>query len=1271
MDFYKIQEKETNRKDQPKELIIYPNFQVAKTKDLMVRGKSFYAIWDDNKQIWSTNEYDVQRLVDEELYLYAQERQRSYDGYVFVKYLKDFSSHMWEDFQKYVSKLSDSSHQLDEKVTFLNDDIRREDHVSKRLPYSLEKKDTPAYNELVTTLYDPEEREKFEWAIGSIIAGDSKYIQKFIVFYGEAGSGKSTMLNIIQQIFAGYYSVFEAKALTGSNNQFSTAAFKDNPMVGIQHDGDLSRIEDNTKLNSIISHEEMIINEKHKASYSTRINCFLFMGTNQPVKITDAKSGLLRRLIDVSPSGRKLSVKRYDQIINRILFEIGGIAQHCLDLYLELGRDFYNSYRPFLMMQNTDIFFNFVEENYFIFRDEDGVTLKRAWDMYKEYCEDASVPFKLSKMKFKYELRNYFQEFNEREYVEGERMRNYYSGFLVSKFTLGKEEEDNDILIDLDVQPSLFDEECADLPAQYATETGAPEKKWEKVKTKLKDLDTSRLHYVLLDEGHIVIDFDIKDASGEKNLEKNLKEALKWPLTYTEVSKSGKGIHLHYIYDGDPTLLSRQFDKDIEVKVFTGNASLRRQLTKCNNLPTAHISSGLPMKGEKMINFEGVKSEKKLRELIERNLAKEIHAGTKPSVDFIFKILDDAYHSDLKYDVTDMRPKILAFANNSTNQSAACVETVSKMQFKSDEISPNDGIEDDSPLIFFDVEVFPNLFVVVWKKENGAPVKMINPTSKEIEELLTFKLVGFNCRRYDNHILYARYMGYSNKELFVLSQRIINGSKNCMFGEAYNISYTDVYDFASAVNKKSLKKWEIDLDIHHQELGLPWNKPVDESLWNKVADYCVNDVVATEAVFKHLSGDWAARQILAELSGMSVNDTTNTHTTRIVFGKDKNTQGSLVYTDLNDIFPGYEFDHGKSIYKGIEVGEGGYVYAEPGMYGDVALLDISSMHPTSIVELNLLGPYTKNFEDLKEGRVAIKRGDTEKLKTILGGKFIPFLEDVKGNNPKFTLTDVSNGLKTAINSVYGLTSAHFENPFKDPRNKDNIVAKRGALFMVELQLAVQEKGWTVAHIKTDSIKIPDANQEIIDFIFEMGKKYGYEFEHEATYNKFCLLNDSTYVAFDKNWTATGTQLIHPYVFKKLFSKDDIQLKDMIEARFVKVGNMVLDMNEKLKEGDHDYHFIGKAGCFCPIKPGKGGGELLRENEEKYTAIQGTKGYRWLEYEMVKEMGLEDDIDISYFNNLADKAFDAIAEFGDAEWFVSNAPYEKPPFEGPYTKGEKK
>ena len=211
---------------------------------------------------------------------------------------------------------------------------------------------------------------------------------------------------------------------------------------------------------------------------------------------------------------------------------------------------------------------------------------------------------------------------------------------------------------------------------------------------------------------------------------------------------------------------------------------------------------------------------------------------------------------------------------------------------------------------------------------------MINPKPSEIEELIRFRLVGFNCRRYDNHILYARLMGYTNEQLYNLSQRIINGEKNAMFGEAYNLSYTDVYDFAAT--KQSLKKCEIELGIHHQELGLPWDQPVPEERWIEVAEYCDNDVIATEATFNHLKGDWTARQILADVAGMSVNDTTNSLTTRIIFGKNRKPQDQFNYRDLsqpvgpehyNELVRAYgktEFrifdDKGQPIYQTYHVG---------------------------------------------------------------------------------------------------------------------------------------------------------------------------------------------------------------------------------------------------------------------------------------------------------------------------------------------------------------
>lgn len=1278
----------------------------------MIRGGDFYAIWLEERGLWSTDEHDVLELIDRELDKYVEENRKKFDSDVRIKilYMWDASSGMIDAWHKYCQKqMRDSFVSLDDNLIFSNHATTKKDYASRKLPYPLEKGDITAYDKLMSVIYSEEERRKIEWAIGSIVQGDSKRIQKFLVLYGAAGTGKSTVLNIIQQLFEGYYSVFDAKALGSSNNSFALEAFKSNPLIAIQHDGDLSRIEDNTRLNSLVSHEMMTVNEKFKSAYASRFKSFLFLGTNKPVKITDAKSGLMRRLIDVSPSGNKLNFKEYRAVMKQIGFELGAIAYHCKEVYLS-NPGMYDDYIPLTMLGASNDFYNFMVDFYHVFSRDDETTLKAAWEMYSTYCDEAKVAYPFTQRVFKEELKNYFKDFKERFSLDdGSRVRSFYTGFRHEKFgNAEKKKEESVELIDFKDQHSIFDVLGSGYPAQYASEEETPTKKWENVTTVLFDIDTSKLHYVKIPENYIVVDFDIKDENGKKSLAKNMEEAIKFPPTYSELSKSGEGIHLHYYYDGDVSKLSRVYDDDIEVKVFTGNSSLRRKLTKCNDIPIATINSGLPLKGKKMINFEGVKNEKALRTLIKKNLNKEIHPATKPSIDFIFKILEDAYDSGIHYDVSDMFNQVVIFASESTNQSDYCLKLVKDMKFKSEDMSTPEV--SNKGLIFYDVEVFPNLFIVNWKfqGEDQKIVRMINPDSRMIEDLLQFNLIGFNCRRYDNHILYGALLGYSNMELYKLSQKIINVGKDCFFAEAYNISYTDIYDFSAT--KKSLKKWQIELGITHKELGLPWDQPVPEDRWVEVAEYCDNDVIATEALFNHLKSDFLARQILADVADMTVNDTTNTLTTRIIFGKDRSPQKKFNYRDLGDIsdktsvlgkgfdpmynsfdskgrpiFGGYTYNFGKSIYRGEDVGEGGYVYAEPGMYTDIAVLDIASMHPSSIVAEKLFGDeYTEKFNDILQARIAIKHKDFDTAKKMLGGKLAPYLED------ESSASGLSQALKIAINSVYGLTSANFDNSFRDIRNKDNIVAKRGALFMVNLKHEVQDRGFTVAHIKTDSIKIPNATEDIINFVMEYGKAYGYNFEHESTYEKMCLVNDAVFIAKDEGkWSATGTQFAVPYVFKKLFDRDNpIVFDDLCETKSVTTA-LYLDMNESLpdvtayeKELDklmkevknseslddevkkkidylkdeiakgHEYIFVGRVGRFTPIKEGCNGGLLVREKDGKYNSASGAKGFRWLEAEMVKGTEKENDVDVAYYNRLVDTAIDTLKKFGDVEWFIS-------------------
>lgn len=1286
LDFLRIMERKSRSVTE-----IYPAFRIDKRSDLLTRGSDFYAVWNEETGLWSTNEIDALTMIDRELDAYAEEWQKKYEEKPRVLHCCLSSTKMVNSFHDYCkNQLRDSNHSivLDQKLIFANQKTKKRDYASKTLPYPLEEGSYEAYDKLMNVLYSPEERAKIEWAIGSIVTGDSISIQKFVVLYGAAGTGKSTVLNIIQQLFDGYYAVFDAKALGSANDAFALEPFKASPLVGIQHDGDLSRIEDNTRLNSLVSHESLTVNEKHKSLYSSKFGTFLFMGTNKPVKITDAKSGLIRRLIDVSPTGAKVSLKEYRQLMKQISFELGAIAWHCREVYLD-NPNKYDDYVPLSMMSASNDFYNYVSEFYMTFKKENGTSLKQAWELYKQYCDYAKVMYPFSQRVFKEELKNYFKEFEERHTLDdGTRVRNYYSIFKTDKFEDEKTEEPKQKKksaewLKFDDQPSLLDDVLKDYPAQYANMDGSPTFKWDNVRTTLKDLDTRRLHYSLVPENHIVIDFDIRDKNGKKSLEKNLEEANKWPPTYAELSKSGEGIHLHYIYKGDPTKLSRIYDDQIEVKVFTGKSSLRRQLTKCNDIPIATINSGLPMKGDKkVVSQDVIMNDRGLRTFIKRNLAKEYHAYTKPSIDFIFDQLEKQYASGKPYDVSDLEQDVITFASMSTNQSDYCLRKVAEMHFKSDEPS-EPYVDAEKPIAIFDIEVFPNKLYINWKKYgDGVPmVRWINPQPEQVESLFRdYNVIGFNNRRYDNHICFARMQGDTIEELYERSKRIINKDQGAFVREAYNISYTDIYDFSA--KKQSLKKWEVELGIHHMELGLPWDQPVPDELDKEVSEYCDNDVISTEALFNHLSGDWTARLILADVAGMTPNDTTNSLTQKIIFGNERNPQSSFNYRFMGDtsdvakeyddislfdskgrpVFKGYKFDKGKSYYLGEEVGEGGWVYSNPGMYGRVITYDIASMHPSSIIAENLFGPYTQRFKDILDARIAIKHKDFDKAKTMLNGALARHLED------ESSAKALAQALKIAINSVYGLTSASFDNPFRDKRNVDNIVAKRGALFMINLKNEVERLGYTVVHVKTDSIKIADPDEYIQHWVYEYGKLYGYNFEIEHIFEKICLFNKAVYIAktaeddpeMPSTWTGTGDQVKEessPYVFKKLFSKQPIEFDDMCEVMSVTTA-LYLDMNESLPEGEHSYRFVGRVGQFTPMKPGCGAGILVREGKDKngnqkFDSASGAKGYRWMESEMVKSLNLTDQIDRSYYDKQVDAVVEEMKKFGDVEQFISD------------------
>ena len=1321
----------------------------------MVRGKEFYAFYDETTGLWSTDMPKLYEMIDSQTWEYAKkDKGEQYlndreHGAVIVE-ISDSSNTLSVEFDRFCKSMGNHWHPLDQKMLFSNSEVKRSDYASKTLDYPLQECPTPYYEALTDVLYLPDEREKWEWAVGCMIAGDQRKIQKMFAFYGEPGTGKSTIIGkiIADTIMGGYefgYATkFEANLLCGGND-FGTDFLENDSVLVYDDDAEMGMITVRSTLNKIISHEPIRVNAKFKRPFITKPNCIMFVGTNDPIQLSP-NSGMKRRLIDIRPTGNLVDHETYDNCMEHIQFEKSGIAWRCLQTYKKLGKGHYDHYIAEDMMARTSPFHNFVIEN--VMELKDGISLAAAYDLYLRYADMCKFKNELVRYKFRDTLKLYFDKYEDTK----------FSGFKWEKIGKKIPEQvtvDVNNWLEFNCTRSDFDEAYANQPAQYANEAGLPGRKWENVKTTLFDLDTSKLHYVKMPLNVICIDFDIKGPDGSKSLELNMEAASKFPPTYAELSKSGCGIHLHYIYTGgDPAELSKFFDSNVEIKVFSGNASLRRQLTRCNDLPIAEINSGLPLKevkGGKMIDWEGFKNEKALRKTIinamlnvepenEEDYGKiypNLDPHHKPTIDFINHILDEAYESGLSYDLrTDLAHDILAFAMRSNNKKDYCVEVVSSMRMCSKDVLEKEKedkfVDPNAPIVIFDVEVAPSYdqyieycekngipynvkvlpkgvtpetpahFLICWKflGKDKAVQKMLDPKPEAVEKLFKYNLIGFNNRDYDNHMIWAAAQGYTPKELYRLNYRIIvEKDRGAKFGPAYNISKTDIFDFASADNKQGLKKWEIELGIDHLEWDRPWYEPIPDDRLIDWVNYCSNDVVSTEEVFYHLEEDYESREILAMFAGGTTNDTTNTLTTKLLTHDIDDPQSQYIYTDLSTIFPGYEhhpegipkelystepgtkISTRKSIYLGEDPSEGGYANCpKPDVYFNVGLYDIVSMHPHSAIFLKIFGPIiTARFENLVEARVAIKHikeiGDEaykealRRMDAIKEGSsaiLVNILQGLSGKALKKKCKAIATALKTAINSVYGLTSAKFDNKLRDPRNVDNIVAKYGALFMITLKHKIQEMGYTVVHIKTDSIKIANADEKVEKFIMDFGKKYGYTFEKEAVYSKMCIVDDAQYIAFeveadgekldgtkvdadgnrnDPFWTVTGAKFAPKYLFKTLFTHEPVEFKDFAETKSVQDSAIYICSGESRR-------FVGRVGSFVAVKEGFGG-DLMRVKGDKESHVTGTKGWLWNEANIIKNDPSR--LNLDYYRKQCDDAVAAIEKFYPFDEFVGCDP----------------
>jgi hypothetical protein len=266
-----------------------------------------------------------------------------------------------------------------------------------------------------------------------------------------------------------------------------------------------------------------------QASYSARADAVLFIGTNQPGEITDAKSesfGIDR----YSSNRRENSTRHYNTLLDEILRARAPLSSLSDGIFVN-GQNHYNGYRPLEMMLQTDIFFNFIEA-YDIFKQQ-TTPLKQAYGLYKEYCDETGIerPLPMYKIRKSCEITSTTSKIEE---VEGN-CSQFIFRFNAEKFKAPKLDDDLPAF-SLVVRRRNH----SSTPSSRTARPGWPkqrfQQKWANVKKKLLDIDTSSF-YVKVPKKLIVID-DLKETNGHPS-RANLEAQV--VVQRMQSSQSGKG----------------------------------------------------------------------------------------------------------------------------------------------------------------------------------------------------------------------------------------------------------------------------------------------------------------------------------------------------------------------------------------------------------------------------------------------------------------------------------------------------------------------------------------------------------------------------------------------------------------------------------------------------------------------------------------------------------------------------------------------------------
>jgi hypothetical protein len=464
--------------------------------------------------------------------------------------------------------------------------------------------------------------------------------------------------------------------------------------------------------------------------------------------------------------------------------------------------------------------------------------------------------------------------------------------------------------------------------------------------------------------------------------------------------------------------------------------------------------------------------------------------------------------------------------------------------------------------LFYDVEVFAHDTIIVFKDENKRLQRVFHNNFIQLHDFIKDKtLVGFNNYFYDDKILTYCLGLKTPKQIKDLNDRLIAG-ENVKFVKKADFESLDCFQQID-VSMPSLKKIEGNMGRMILESAVPFTieRPLTNEEFDEVLQYCMYDVDTTIDVFKQrVKSYFQPKKSLVDMLGRADCQRWNTTTisANLLLKKPlPKWSGLRVPEEFMELVPIEVQDLWIEKEKGsvtIEEFDNEIQFGFGGLHGahkrikrseNVKLLDVASMYPNIILNLNALGHATEKYKEILQKRLEIKHKD----KTL------------------------SDALKLILNSVYGNLNNQYSTLY-NPKAALSVCAY-GQIALYDLCKKISPF-CTIVNINTDGVAFIPHDEIYLDVAKEWEKEFNLQLEEDA-FDLFHQKDVNNYIGVIGEKMKCKGGDVNRYEKDALFRNNNARILDIALVDKLVHDKDVLDTLTENLDKPHLYQYILKAG----------------------------------------------------------------------------------------------